>query len=222
MAEMNAKVRALQRQIAESSDIHEQLKLQDQLRKVTDEAVARVSDKNRPMVEVSVKIIGRFMDEAQAYLLKANAFFNGPEAGFEHLNTPEAIDARLVQLSQLRAANDALTQRIKDLETDIVATLDRSKVSASDKRGFLEGFRQSTGRKTGALLAIRTLDGKLYDQWTALYTLMREQWGHWKTTDGHLVFDKPEASDKRDAIGAEINRLSELQTKAQQVLLKRA
>lgn len=220
IAEMKGRMAAIQRQMLATDDMAERLRLQKEARKLLDETLARVSDGNRPLLEISLNIVGGLFDATGDYLRNASAFFQGPDADFSQLKDRGDIQNRINKLTSLIRTNEELIARINRMEADIEATLDRAKVSAAQKSAFMAGYQKGAGRKIGPQLAIRTLDRKIYEQWIALYHLLDEEWSHWKVdADGRLTLSSASASQKCDDIVAEIDRLGKLQAHAEQALL---
>ena len=190
MAAFNVESARLQRELhAAGEDMAKVTALQKEMQALLTQVMGKVSPRSRAALEVSMKVITPLMDGGIAYTGALQKYINAGGLDYPSANSTEIIDRRLAQLAELEKLNEALLKRATSLDTDIEAVLKASKLNDGEKASFLKGFQSSSGKRLGAIRAVRTLDAKLYVEVRGIYGQLREQLGKWSVKDGQLSFN---------------------------------
>lgn len=214
IANFKAENARLAAELAQTDDVARVHAVQSQIKALLERTVEQVSEKTKPYLRVSLQVIDPLMEESMRYTGLVQKHTEAGTFDFASAGSKESIDARLKLLDELTTANGALARRIAGLEEEIKGTLKASKLSALDQARFLEGFRESSGRRFGALRAIRTLDTSLYVEMREIYVLLREQMGRWSVKDGQIVLEDTAALETFNRRVATIEELAARQQKA--------
>lgn len=221
IAEMQQRMKALQQRIIEAETLKERADLQKEIKGLLEETINKVSPKIRPMMEIGFKLVGSISDAGEEYTREASSFFESDDGDFRTIKKPGDITARRARIQKLTVANQKLLERINSMEKDAEDILAKGGVSAEDRRGFMTGFRNSTGKRMGALRALRTIDAKMLAFWLDALALLETEWGHWKVLEGDhpIQWDRPEAQKKFSDIVGEIQVLAERQAAAEKAIM---
>lgn len=222
IAEMTAKSKAIQRELLSTSDSQEQIRLQRSLITLIEDTLPKLTPTMRALMSVGVKIVSPLVNDAGAYTKSAAEFFESDRAIPGTASSLEEIAARLAVLKGLKSSNEGIISRISSLDADAERLLLENKIGSAERAGFMEGFRQSTSAKFGAVRAIRNLEARFYDQYILFYELQQKEWGHWEARADHTIsWENEEVSAAAQKILDEIQVIGQRQLNAQEVLKQR-
>ena len=204
---------------AAGEDLAKVAALQKQMQALITDVMGKVSPKSRIALEVSMKVINPLMTGGIAYTGTVQKYVEAGGFDYTSATSAEIIDRRLEQLTEIERLNDDLIKRAASLDTDIEAVLKASKLSDAEKTSFLAGFQSSSGKRLGAMRAVRGLDARLYVEVRGIYKQLREQLGKWSVKDGELSFDDDAQIPIYNARIERINVIAERQEVAQRQAL---
>lgn len=220
---MNSRLKEIQAKMVQTSDMNERAQLVKQLGQTLEDTLPKLTPQGRAVLEVGIKVLQPIQQEGAGYTKMVADFIASDSCRFTTIKSRAEIKPRLDEIARLAAANQSVINRYTSMTADATRLLDEAKLSDAAKRDFLAGIDESMGRQAGAVVAIRNLDRKLYEQWTAALHLLDARWGAWSVTaDQRLQFTDQEAQKKFNDILAEIKTLSERQQHAQEVLANRS
>jgi len=221
LAAMNQQIAAIKAQMTQTQDGRQRAALQKQLMGVLDDSLNQVSPEIRPFLAVGLKLMQPLMTDAAAYQEAAGHFFQGDAFKVAKIKSHEDIAARLATIARLDSANGKLLGRINSVESDAQKQLADAGLSQTQIDGFMRGLQSSFLKKLGAMRAVRGLDGSIFTDLKALFTLLDQQWGKWHLDDGgNVVFDNKATGEKFAALLKEIGTLAERETAAERVVLQ--
>ena len=221
LAAMNQQIAAIKAQMTQTQDGRQRAALQKQLMGVLDDSLNQVSPEIRPFLAVGLKLMQPLMADAAAYQDAAGHFFQGDAFKVAKVKSHEDIAARLATIAWLDSANGKLLGRINSVESDAQKQLADAGLSQTQIDGFMQGLQSSFLKKLGAMRAVRGLDGSIFTDLKALFTLLDQQWGKWHLDDGgNVVFDNKATGEKFAALLKEIGTLAERETAAERVVLQ--
>jgi hypothetical protein len=223
IAQLNTDLRELQvKAQSASDDLVRYTQYQEEILELVRTALAKVSPKTRPALQVTLTIMGPLQEESNAYLKQAAAKIQGGVFELADLREREQIAPRIRELQDLRNRNERLRARINRIDEDMRKVLAESTLSAAEQRGFMEGFNRGFGRRVGPMKAVRTLETALYDQFLLAVEHLDRHWGAWKPTeDGPFEWTDPAAQEAFEKIVAEIQELARRQSEAERIFAER-
>ncbi|HVU17876.1 MAG TPA: hypothetical protein VHD32_13200 [Candidatus Didemnitutus sp.] len=222
---MLARIQELKRSARANGDLSDPKKtdaFQQQLSKIIEDTLPKLSPKSRAGMTISLKMMQPLHDEVTAYVKLVDEFSSSDEARFTTIKDRAEIPPRVAHITRLSNANDNLTNKYRGLRDEAKALLDKSDISSSDKTGYLTAFDEGFGRTVGPTMAIRELDRKLYGEWTAALQLLDRSWGQWKVNDKQQIEWTDDGGRARfNEIMENIHVFTERQQRAQELLINR-
>lgn len=221
--EMTVRSKELQRRIIATGDPLEKSRLQKSLVQLMEDTLPQLSENGRLPLLVGIRVMQPFQQASAAYTEMTTAFFDSAEGDFTTIKQRAEIAVRLATIDRLQAANLGLIRMLEGAEAEAAKVIKEQKVTPEVAQDFLAGFRKGRSRTSGAALAIRNLDTKVYTQLSAALTFLDANWGKWSAvTEDGFTWQDPALEREFAAIISEIERLAELQAKAEAELARRA
>lgn len=222
ITELRQRTSALQKKILATSDPAEQARLQKQIPLLVEEILPKLSPKARVPMQVALKLVQPIQQAGADYMQKIADFSSSPDSDFTTLKAREEIKPRLAMIAELNEMNEGLINQLENFETSADKMLDESSLNPLEKREFKAGLTQGFGRRIGPMKAIRTLDTRMFEIFTAALQHLDLHWGKWKVTPGKPITWDAEAADAEfQAMMKELGVLAERQGAAQAVLSQR-
>lgn len=222
LKEMNAKLREIKQRALTTDDPAQRIAAQQEIMQVMKETVPKLTTTARPMFVISMQVLTPLQTEGEIYTQMIADWVASGESDFATLSNREEIARRIERIERLSKVNESLLVRFNNFEDNVMEALKENDVPMAQRRGFLEGLRESMGKQIGPLRAIRTIDRQLFVQYKAAYELLDRCWGKWsKADDGMFRWENSEDEAVFQKCIDEILSLAEKQAQAEQLLSTR-
>lgn len=207
IAAMQQEVADLQRQMLETDDLAASAALQARARQAFEAVLPRLSPRGRAQFGPVVKVLQPLLTDSQVYAGEAAAFFTSPMAKYATCASRADIDARIAAVGVLQQRNLALRQRCETLTADAERQIAQEELTAVERQGILDGFREGLQGKAHELLQVRDVDAQIYEQYVLALRHLQANFGKWHGKADEVVFD---GEAERVAFQAFLDRIDDL------------
>lgn len=207
--------------IIATDDPDKRVALMQEKTKMADNILARLGEPSRSALSVSLKIVEPLQQQGSEYLKLVGTIAQKQTFDFVTIQNRNDISQRRADLEHLERLNAEILARILRVDADVSAELDRSTLTAQQRRDFRAGFDHGFGRVIGPTKAIRNLDALVWVKLKEMLALLESRWGEWNVSDGTIQWKDEAAGSAYAKLQTEVAEAVERQARAEQELTRR-